>query len=290
MRWSSASLIIRDDSNQGRCIRSSSLTEGERIEMTRTNLGIKSYLVLAVSLLVAALIALVGAIPALANHGQDFSIRKTASANEVAVGENVTFTLTVSNTTTGDSSAGSARVTDQLPAGLQIVSFRVVQQPSVSNPFTCGNTGNTVTCDSPGFGSHFGGTDTATIEIVAQKTGSGNVTNTATISANDGGFDTNLANNTSSVTVTERIIDADSDGVRDTTDNCPNNANPDQADKDGDGLGDACDTIDNRDADADSVLDSADNCPTVANLGQEDRDGDGAGDLCDAKPKNKNKQ
>ncbi len=256
--------------------------------MTRTNLGIKSYLVLAVALLVAALIALVGAIPALANHAQDFSIRKTASANEVALGENVTFTLQVSNTVPSYSSIGSAQVTDQLPAGLQIVSFRVVQQPSSSSSFTCGATGNTVTCNS----YYFGGvnSDTATIEIVAKRTGSGDVTNTATIRPSDGGTDTNLANNTSSVTVRERIIDADSDGVLDTTDNCPNNANPDQADKDGDGLGDACDTIDNRDADADSVLDSADNCPTVANLGQEDRDGDGAGDLCDAKPKNKNKQ
>ncbi|MFH1746183.1 MAG: tetrathionate reductase family octaheme c-type cytochrome [Planctomycetota bacterium] len=38
--------------------------------------------------------------------------------------------------------------------------------------------------------------------------------------------------------------DADSDGVVDTTDNCPNVANADQADTDGDGLGDLCDCSD----------------------------------------------
>ena len=35
--------------------------------------------------------------------------------------------------------------------------------------------------------------------------------------------------------------DADGDGVADRVDNCPNDANPDQADTDGDGTGDACD-------------------------------------------------
>ncbi|MEK6644006.1 MAG: NHL repeat-containing protein [Planctomycetota bacterium] len=34
--------------------------------------------------------------------------------------------------------------------------------------------------------------------------------------------------------------DADADGVLDANDNCPNNANPDQADADSDGVGDAC--------------------------------------------------
>ena len=38
--------------------------------------------------------------------------------------------------------------------------------------------------------------------------------------------------------------DIDNDGVEDSTDNCPSTANSDQADADGDGLGDACDTPD----------------------------------------------
>ncbi|MDD3814727.1 MAG: thrombospondin type 3 repeat-containing protein [Desulfocapsaceae bacterium] len=36
-------------------------------------------------------------------------------------------------------------------------------------------------------------------------------------------------------------VDSDNDGISDDTDNCPDVANPDQADADGDGIGDVCD-------------------------------------------------
>ena len=61
--------------------------------------------------------------------------------------------------------------------------------------------------------------------------------------------------------------DGDLDGVDDVEDNCPELANPGQADADGDGAGDACD-----------------NCPSITNPGQEDADGDGSGDACDTLP------
>jgi hypothetical protein len=62
--------------------------------------------------------------------------------------------------------------------------------------------------------------------------------------------------------------DVDMDGVQNTCDNCPYNANPGQEDwGDLDGVGDACD-----------------NCYGVANPSQEDWDYDGFGDVCDTCP------
>lgn len=60
------------------------------------------------------------------------------------------------------------------------------------------------------------------------------------------------------------ILDADSDGVADDTDNCPAVANALQEDADGDGAGDACD-----------------NCTQAPNADQRDTNGDGYGNACD---------
>jgi hypothetical protein len=83
-------------------------------------------------------------------------------------------------------------------------------------------------------------------------------------------------------TAFEERVDTDADGIcdddfflgpyyfcepnaSDTPDNCPDDANTDQADGDSDGVGDVCD-----------------NCKTVANTDQADADGDDVGDACDA--------
>ena len=62
-------------------------------------------------------------------------------------------------------------------------------------------------------------------------------------------------------------------------DNCPVTQNPDQADADGNQIGDACE-IDG-DNDLDQVLNGVDNCPLIANTDQLDFDQDDIGDVCD---------
>jgi hypothetical protein len=128
---------------------------------------------------------------------------------------------------------------------------------------------------------------------------------------NDGVADTadQCAGTASGTTVAaDGCPDPDGDGVSThASDNCPNDANADQADADGDGQGDVCDPDDDNDGVADTAdqcagtasgatvaadgcadpdgdgisTHASDNCPNDANTGQADADGDGIGDVCD---------
>jgi hypothetical protein len=66
----------------------------------------------------------------------------------------------------------------------------------------------------------------------------------------------------------DEVVDTDGDGVPDDQDNCPEKANTDQLNTDGDEFGDACDP----DIDNDGVLNDDDICPTVSNPDQNPED------------------
>ncbi|WP_434047980.1 MULTISPECIES: DNRLRE domain-containing protein [Sorangium] len=70
-------------------------------------------------------------------------------------------------------------------------------------------------------------------------------------------------------------------GIGTGCDNCAYHKNADQADTDGDGIGDVCDPCPRGDSDGDGVCDATDNCRVAANPGQADRDRDRVGDACD---------
>ena len=79
--------------------------------------------------------------------------------------------------------------------------------------------------------------------------------------------------------VSPEAPDEDEDEVPDQADNCPETANSDQEDSDGDGVGDACQT--EPDSDEDGVPNETDNCPEDVNPLQEDEDENGVGDVCE---------
>lgn len=78
------------------------------------------------------------------------------------------------------------------------------------------------------------------------------------------------------------LNDADGDTIINETDNCPFQANTDQADKDMDGIGNTCDKRNDKDVDDDGKENTEDNCPFHDNPDQKDSDMDGIGDVCDA--------
>ena len=117
--------------------------------------------------------------------------------------------------------------------------------------------------------------------------------------AGENAFNTSGGNEGDGIVVITPIISAD--GIGSNRDNCPHVANPDQADRDGDGAGDACDAFpadpaESSDLDGDGVGDNRDrdrDGDGVANADDlfpddpaesRDTDGDGLGDNADAFP------
>lgn len=172
------------------------------------------------------------------------------------------------------SSAGSLNFTDSFPSGL-------VVSPSPGVMSTC--TGGTVTA-SPGTSlvSYTNGTvssqATCSITVNVQAAQSGVYANTTGILTSSLGS-SNAA--TATLTVEAPVVDndRDNDGIPNDLDNCPDNANSDQADLDSDGLGNACDN----DSDNDQMPDDYERAngldPFNSFDQQSDPDGDGFSNL-----------
>jgi uncharacterized repeat protein (TIGR01451 family) len=109
----------------------------------------------------------------------DLSIAQTESRDPVMVGNNLTYTLSVSNL--GPDDAAGVIVSDTLPAGVAFVSATASQGP-------CAGT-STVTCNL----GNMSKSANATVTLVIRPPSTGTITNTATVTSNTP--DASIANN-----------------------------------------------------------------------------------------------
>ncbi len=188
----------------------------------------------------------------------EVSLSITDSPDPAMAGQDVTYTITVSNS---GSTAENLVVSGNLNGGTVL--------SANSAAANCAINATGYSCNLGSFGS-----GPASISVVGQSTNSGNLILTA--AANTTTPDSNTTNNSASQSTTV-TGDQDGDGVLDANDNCPAISNANQADNDGDRSGDVCDPDD----DNDGVADTADNCPFAVNANQADLDGDQLGDSCD---------
>jgi uncharacterized repeat protein (TIGR01451 family) len=154
----------------------------------------------------------------------DLAVFKLDSPDPVLVDSNLTYSVAVTNL--GPDTATSVTLTDALPAS---VTFAAAS-------YGCTNVGGLITCDLGALNA----SEATNVTIIVVPTLTGSITNLASASAAE--VDLNSTNNVASAVTTVILpsMDDDGDGVPNGLDNCPTVFNPDQADTDGDGVGDAC--------------------------------------------------
>lgn len=123
----------------------------------------------------------------------DLAITKTDSPDPVVVGQQLTYTLTVTNN--GPSDATAVNVTDQLPTGVTFVSATASQG-------TASGTGGTVTAALGNLAN--GSSATVTIVATVAASASGTITNTASVSAAESESQTQNNTDTETTTVQPR--------------------------------------------------------------------------------------
>jgi uncharacterized repeat protein (TIGR01451 family) len=117
----------------------------------------------------------------------DLSVTKTDSPDPVTVGNNLTYTVTITNN--GPDAATGVTLTDTLPGGVTVVSI-------YSTNGACSLASGTVTCN---FDPMANGA-VVTVTIVVTPNTPGGITNTATVAGNE--TDPNTANNTATAVTT----------------------------------------------------------------------------------------
>ncbi|MDD4855001.1 MAG: DUF11 domain-containing protein [Sulfuricurvum sp.] len=121
----------------------------------------------------------------------DLSLTKSAPAS-VSAGTSLTYTLTASNVST--TAAPNVRVVDTLPTGVTYVS-------GDGAGWTCGASGQTVTCNMGSLAANPPAPD-ITIRTAVASTTTGSITNNATVSVTTSGYDDNHAGNDTATAVT----------------------------------------------------------------------------------------
>ena len=113
------------------------------------------------------------------NGDDSLSIIKTDSTDPVHVGQNLIYTVTVSNG--GPSNSTNVQVVDTLPAGVSFISAVASQGTG------CNNVANTVTCDLGTIAPNQSATITITVlvDLALNPGGSTIITNTATVTSTE---------------------------------------------------------------------------------------------------------
>src|SRR5262245_32537780 len=123
----------------------------------------------------------------------DLAVTLSASPDPVEIGDDLTYTITVTNH--GPVTATGIILTDPIPVAADFVSV---------SPATCSNASDMVTCDLPDLANGAN----AVVTIVVKPRTRGTLTNTATVTANEN--DENPANNSATL---DTMVNAKGGGV-----------------------------------------------------------------------------